>query len=238
MRKSFREIFNRDKTTLIGMIHLAGDDFVDKMSRAFKEIDIYRDAGFDGIIIENYHGDIEDMTSLTKRLLNFKEPKIVIGSNFLGRFISNFIIADEFKLPFIQIDSIHPNDIILEKYNSYRKNYSDISVFGGINFKYQTQESGEELKRELQNAMGRCEAIVTTGEGTGIETPIKNLEEIRSLIGDFPLIAGAGVNKNNAYETSRIVDGIIIGSYVKDGNTLNKVNQKRCEEIRSEVDKN
>ena len=132
----------------------------------------------------------------------------------------------------MQIDSIHPADFSFLEYNNLRARYSEVVVFGGINFKYKTQEKGEGLVRELNKARSRSEAIVTTGEGTGKETPIKNLKKIKKIIENFPLISGAGVNSENVYETSLVADGIIIGSYLKDGNTHNKIIKEKCREIR------
>lgn len=236
MKKSFWEIFGTDKKILIGMIHLAGNGSNEKISRALEEISIYKKAGFNGVIIENYIGSVDDLFE-TLRDITTRKFNLVLGVNILGNFRGSFRTANDFLLPFIQIDSIHPADTPWEEYNQIRGRYHDICVLGGINFKYQTQEREEGLVRELKRAMPRCEAIVTAGKGTGIETPLKNLEGIRKIIGDFPLISGAGVNKNNAYATSRIVDGIIIGSYLKYYNITAKIIPERCQEIRREVDK-
>ena len=62
-----------------------------------------------------------------------------------------------------------------------------------------------------------CDAIVTTGEGTGIETPIEKLNEFKFYLKDFPLIVGAGVNLSNIYSQLKVSDGAIIGSAFKPG---------------------
>lgn len=231
MRNIFGDLFPEDKA-LIGMIHLAGDGCVEKLKRVIKELKIYEDNGFNGAIIENYCGSVSHLDHVLRELDRDKF-NLIIGSNILGNTYlpENFIKAEYYKVPFIQVDSVHPKDIPFSVYDNLRNRHSNVSVLGGINFKYRTQEKGEDLKRELNRAMGRCEGIVTTGEGTGIETPLEKLLEMRDIIGDFPLISGAGVHKNNVYETSRIVDGIIIGSYVKDYDLDAEVIPKRCEDI-------
>ena len=40
------------------MIHLSG---LDPVERALKEIEIYETEGLDGIIVENYHGTIDEI---------------------------------------------------------------------------------------------------------------------------------------------------------------------------------
>ena len=63
--------------------------------------------------------------------------------------------------------------------------------------------------------MERADAIVVTGEGTGIETSIEKILQFREIIGDFPLIVGAGVTPDNAHEQLENTDGVIVGSSLK-----------------------
>jgi hypothetical protein len=65
--------------------------------------------------------------------------------------------------------------------------------------------------------MERCEAIVCTGEGTGIATPFKKIEGFKEVLNDFPVIVGAGVTLSTVEETFRKADGAIVGSWLKDG---------------------
>ena len=66
-------------------------------------------------------------------------------------------------------------------------------------------------------AKQRCDAVVTTGEGTGKDCPTEKLVEFRSVLSDFPLIVGAGVTADNVCEKLQFADGVIIGSWLKDG---------------------
>ena len=54
------------------------------------------------------------------------------------------------------------------------------------------------------------------------------------VMGDFPLIVGAGVTSENVQEQLRICDAAIIGSYFKNGNTEDKV---RGELVRNLMEK-
>jgi len=237
MRKSFYELF--DNKAIIGMIHLAGKDKQEKIGRAIEEIEIFEEENFNGAIIENYHGRNPDYVLETLRKLEKRANKLVIGINLLGYPTDSFRLADRDNLvQFIQIDSIHPSDMLGKEYNRLRNRYPNVAVFGGINFKYQTQETGEGLERELKRAMQRCEAIVTTSEGTGIETSIRKLQLFREIIGEeFPLISGAGVNKDNVYETLKFANGIINGSFLKDYDTEQKIKRERVKELMLEVKK-
>lgn len=131
----------------------------------------------------------------------------------------------------MQFDSIQTRDLNVRRYEQVKNEYSDILVLGGVGFKY-IQKTGNPLEQDLHEAMPRCDAIVTTGAGTGIETPIEKLKEYKRLLEDFPLVVGAGVNLENINEQLRIADAAIIGSYFKpDGNTYQQVDRKRVRSL-------
>jgi len=110
-----------------------------------------------------------------------------------------------------------------------------VVVLGGIGFKY-TRPTGNRLEDDLIAGVSRCEAIVTTGSGTGVETPIEKLRKFKSLLGEFPLIVGAGVNLDNIYKQLEITDGAIIGSYFKpQGNTRLPIDRIKVRDIMQAV---
>ena len=201
------------KKPIIGMIHLAGGN---RIKRALEEIAIFEEEGVNGVIIEDYYGTPNDVYETLKQSseLNFK---IIRGVNVLMHPYSSFELASEFGAKFIQFDSVQSPDLILEFYENLRNEYPNIVVLGGIGFKY-TSPTGNLLETDLEEGKSRCEAIVTTGTRTGIETPIEKLKEYKRILRDFPLIVGAGVNINNVYEQLNIADGAIIGSYFKPKN--------------------
>ena len=93
----------------------------------------------------------------------------------------------------------------------------DVVLLGGVFFKYQPVRSGRTLKEDLLLGMERCEAIVCTGEGTGVSTPFKKIKGFKGVVNDFPVIVGAGVTLDTIEETFRLADGAIVGSWFKDG---------------------
>ena len=211
------------------MIHLAGDSEQEKINRALEEISIFEEEGIVGALIEDYRGFPEDVIN-TLEEVSKRKTNLVLGINILRNPYSGFQIASEFGAKFIQFDSVQEKDLDLEKYNKLRKRYPNIVVLGGVRFKY-TSLTGNSLERDLKEGISKCEAIVTTGEGTGIETPIKKLLGFRKALGDYPLISGAGINKENIKEQLSVVDGVIVGSYFKDYNTFRKVDRMRVREL-------
>lgn len=225
----FRGIFSVIKP-IIGMIHLAGEDTREKIERAKRELRVYDEEGLDGAILENYHGNGLDLKVVLAETAGM-DLKLARGVNFLGNWDIAFEWTKRYDFKFIQIDSVQSNHLILEMYEEYRQRFPEAVVLGGVGFKY-TNPSSKPLERELRDSRRRCEAIVTTGSGTGIETPIEKLREYKRLLGDFPLIVGAGVNLENVREQLQICDGAIIGSYFKpEGDTQMPVDRRRVREL-------
>lgn len=229
--RSFNELFSVKKL-IIGMIHLAGRSSQEKLNRALEELDLYQSAGVDGAIIEDYYGRESDVYDVLK-LSSAMGFKIVRGVNLLRNPYKGFILAKKFGAKFVQFDSVQTPDLDLVLYDSMRATYPEIQVLGGVGFKY-TPKTGNRLEDDLVAGKSRCEAIVTTGPGTGIETPIEKLKQYKQLLGNFPLIDGAGVNLSNVREQMMVADGAIIGSYFKrNGNAKQNVEKHRPKNLMS-----
>jgi predicted TIM-barrel enzyme len=236
MESNFYDVFPKKKI-LIGMIHLDGRDYQERATRALYELNIYEEEGFDGAIIEDYHGSLEDVEN-TLKVLPMPYPKIKIGINTLRNPYLAFKLANKYNAKFIQFDTIqssagdenNPKRFNEKLYMSLRKKYPEISVFGGVRFKY-VPPTGNSLEDDIIDGMYKSDVIVTTGEGTGIETPTQKLKEFREMMGTFPLIVGAGVNDKNIREQMDICNGAIVGSYLKGGNTEAKAERKYVREL-------
>ena len=212
------------------MIHLAGNNSSEIIVRAQTELEIYEQEGVDGAIIENYHGTLDDVRSALN-ILKGKSPNLKLGVNILGSPYAGFTIARMFGASFVQFDTIQNQDINPMELEEFRRDYSSVALLGGIGFKY-IDPSRLPLEEELRLAKTRCEAVVTTGSGTGKETPLKKLQEYKSYLNEFPLIVGAGVNLENAGAQLRVCDGAIIGSYFKpQGDTRAPVDRHKVRDL-------
>ena len=229
MDRSFESLFNVKKP-VIGMIHLAGRDSDDRVRRALEELRIYEGEGVDGAIVEDYHGSFSDVFRALEEA-DIGGFKIVRGANVLSSPYQAFKFVKESGGKFVQFDSVQTPDLNLESYDQTRRRHPDIAVLGGVGFKY-TQPTGNSLEQDLAEAMTRCEGIVTTGDGTGIETPVEKLRDYKAIMGNFPLIVGAGVNLRNVAEQLQVGDGAIVGSYFKpDNNTHLPVDRARVKSL-------
>jgi len=213
------DVFGKEKV-IFAMLHLKGENSASIMDRTKREIDIYLSNNIDALVVENYFGSEDDVEQILKYLSD-ELPAIMYGVNMLDNDMRGFEAAAKYNAKFIQLDSVAghltPDDDIVfaEKMSNWRK-LTPAVVLGGVRFKYQPYKSGRTLEEDLKIAMNRCDAIVVTGTGTGVETEISKIKEFRSIISDFPLIVGAGVTPDNCQKCLAIANGAIIGSYFKD----------------------
>ena len=214
MGDKLQDLFQVEKP-IIGMIHLAGDSSQEKLERAIDELNFFQLEGVDGAIIEDYHGSMGDVEEVLREVY-YSRFIIKIGTNILSNPYQGFALCSDYlkKGGFIQFDSVHKKDLDLDSYIALRSTHPDVVVLGGIRFKY-TGETGNSLEADIIEGTSRCDVIVTTGEGTGIETPLEKLADFKERMNGFPLISGAGVTLDNLSEQLAIADGVIVGSYFK-----------------------
>ena len=170
--------------------------------------------------------------------LNQIRSGLIIGINVLRDPYLSFELANRYGAKFVQFDTIqasagdenNPKRFNEKLYLGLRKKYPEICVLGGVRFKY-VPKTGNSLEDDIADGMFKTDAIVTTGEGTGIETPTQKLRDFRKIMRTFPLIDGAGVNDKNIMEQIEIVDGIIMGSYLKNYNTKAQIQRERVKRI-------
>lgn len=217
MRK-MAEVFGVDKP-IIGMLHLSGYGRKAVLENAKREIDILYGSGVDAVLAENYFGDTADVRNALEMLQRDHSGK-VYGVNILGDAKLAFEYARKYGAAFVQMDSVcghlEPGyePPFLKDLNAMRGS-GDIFLLGGVRFKYQPYRSGRSLEEDLRLGMERCDAIVVTGEGTGISTDLEKIKTFKSILGGFPLIVGAGMTAETAKEQLASSDGAIVGSYFK-----------------------
>lgn len=227
----YNKIFG--KIPIFGMIHLSGDQPV---KRAMEELQVFEEEGIDGAIIENYHGTTEELI-VTLEETHKSNPNIIIGVNVLpNEFEQALSLAHQYRASFIQLDQVAGEyaggALDFESYKKAKEKYKDIIVLGGVWPKYYKPVEGSCLETDLNEGMTRAEAIVVTGEGTGKETPVDKIKRFREIIGDHPLVVGAGLTLNNAYEQLSLSNGAIIGSSLKKGGkTYNSVDRKKVKDF-------
>ena len=227
------------KIPIFGMIHLAGQNPV---KRALEELTLFEEEGVDGAIIENYHGSVEDVIA-TLQETSKRKSNIVLGVNVLpNEFHQSLALAKRYGADFVQLDQVagtyRYGQLDFKHYEKVKSQHPEIIVLGGVWPKYYHPIEGSNLEKDLRIGMQRAEAIVVTGAGTGKETPFDKIKRFREIIGEHPLVVGAGLTPENAYEQLCISNGAIVGTTLKlDDNTYNPMDRQRVRDFMSVVRK-
>jgi uncharacterized protein len=215
----FLELFDTAKP-ILGMLHLKGEESEERLQRAIVEADIYAECGVDGMIVEDYYGDENDVENALA-YLSQERPDYILGVNVLDNFAKSYDLAVAYGAKFMQVDSVcghlQPEDekAYFEMIENYRKD-KKISVIGGVRFKYQPYLSNRSLAEDLEIGIQHCNAIAVTGIGTGFDTDTEKISQFREIIGDFPLVVAAGMTVETIREKLSIGDAAIVGSTFKD----------------------
>ncbi len=218
---AFRGLFAMPKP-ILGMLHLGGETPADRLTRALEEARIMAGEGLDGLVIENYFGDSDDVERVLDRLVALA-PGPRIGINVLHDNSRAFALARSYPVDFMQIDSIcgHlPPDQDADFANTLAAERASVPavLFGGVRFKYQPVLSGRPEAEDLRLGAARCDALVVTSDATGQETDPAKIRRFRTATGgNVPIIVGAGMTEANAAAQLALADGAIVGSWLKEG---------------------
>ncbi len=241
MKVKFKNVFKTEKP-IIGMLHLMGNTEHEITNNTIKEMKMMTKHGVSAVLVENYFGSKKDVERVLA-VLHEQYPEIVYGVNVLGDIAKAYQLAECYDAKFIQVDSICGH-MIPEREESYFEQIDalrekcDALLLGGVRFKYQPVCSGRSVEDDLNIGKQHCDAIVVTGTGTGISTELDKIREFRSILGDFPLIVGAGMTADTAKEQLEYSDGGIVGSYFKiNGDAYGYMDENRVMEFMEAVKK-
>jgi len=241
----------RVEKPILAMLHLNGftRDQVHEWAR--REIEQLYTNGVDAVLVEDYFGSPDDV-EWTLQYLKQNCPDRVYGVNLLADPEKGFRLAKEYGAAFLQMDSVcghlrpgsgmkgydkpglHEKTCdgdFAERLAELRSQYS-LFLLGGVRFKYQPIRSQRSTEEDLMIGKERCDAVVVTGTGTGIDTGMEKIQQFRNVLGDFPLFVGAGMTAETCRAQLAVADGAIVGSWFKqDGTTAAPVDPVRVKQF-------
>lgn len=251
---------------IIGMIHVgalpgtpANHQTVGEIiAQAIREAAVYREAGVDGIAIENMHdvpylrGEVgpEIVAAMTLVGQTVKsESRLPVGIQILaGANIEAMAVACAANLDFIRAESFvfaHVADEGLiessaAKLLRYRKMIGAdcVQVWADVKKKHSSHAITADISlgvmAETVEFM-RGDAVIITGGVTGDPPKLADVEEAKAHC-RLPVILGSGVDDKNISEFWPLADGFIIGSHFKvEGKWQNAVDARRIERLMSAV---
>lgn len=226
-----------------------GDD-QSVIDQALADLDHYKNAGVDSIILENDHDlpyiqppldekAIALMTTISKEARKrFDGP---IGIQMLeAANITSLEIAAEAGFDYIRVEAfvfahVGGSGIIngsAGKIMRRRKelNAEHIKVFADVKKKHGSHSLTIDLdiKDEIMQAeLFLADGVIVTSQFTGIHPDKNDLIKAKSAT-KLPVLIGSGMNLNNIADYLPLADGFIVGSYFrKDGKFLEKLEPER-----------
>ena len=77
-----------------------------------------------------------------------------------------------------------------------------------------------------------ADVVIVTGDGTGHEINLDDLEKVRKIVPEGKLAIGSGVNATNISEYENLADILIVGTSFKyDNDVSKKVDTNKVEEL-------
>jgi uncharacterized protein len=247
---------------LYGMIHLAplpgspsGLLSLDAIEeRALRDAAIYSDAGFSGIMVENYgdipfHGDAvgpETVAQMSRiaRALRLSQPGLALGVNVLrndGE--AALAVAEAAGADLIRVNVLsglsHSDQGPLvgraaEILRLRRRLDSTLRIFADVDVKHAVMASHADAVHQAEDLAERAgaDALVVSGRSTGSLPDRDLLTRLRERFETFPIIIGSGLSHENAAELLALADGAIVGSSLKiGGRTENPVDPARAKAL-------
>jgi membrane complex biogenesis BtpA family protein len=244
---------------LFGMVHVKAlpgtpfncDDIEQICDQAVKEADLYRMAGFDGIIIENMHDRpylkgkvgpeiVAGMTRVASEIRRKVGPKFPVGIQILaGANIEALAVAHIAKLDFIRAEGCvfaHVADegwieacageLLRER---SRLNAERIRIWTDIQKKHSAHTVTSDLALEdwVHGAdFFGIDGVIISGSATGKAADAKEIDRAKKA-SRLPVIIGSGITPENAAEYVE-ANAWVIGSSMKyDGYWENPLDPER-----------
>jgi hypothetical protein len=185
-----------------------------------KNIDTCLSLGVNQVFIINHLSNFNDLLFYAN-LARTSYPELWIGVNVLD--LKPRTVLD-LKLPYkgywfdktLTLEDIEGKTITGE-------------IFSGLNFKYQKQFQGEDLVEVINLIKKTSTVACTSGVGTGHEAPIKKIENLRNLLGDFPLALASGVSADNIESYLPYVNHFLVASSITDKDEI--INKDKLKEL-------
>lgn len=238
------EIFKCDKP-LIGVIHLPPLPGSPRYELSIKEIyesalrdaEVYSIGGMDGIILENY-GDapfypsnvgpetVASMVYIASRLTEKIDLPLginVLRNDALAALSIAYVVGGKFVRVNVLSGVVITDQGVIEseayKVLRFRKalGAKDVKIFADVHVKHAIRLKERPIELEAYELLNRslADALIVTGEGTGMEADINNIRKIKEKIPKSKILAGSGVNRDNLSKYLSICDGVIVGTHLK-----------------------
>uniref|UniRef100_A0A8B9ZUG8 Uncharacterized protein n=1 Tax=Anas zonorhyncha TaxID=75864 RepID=A0A8B9ZUG8_9AVES len=260
-------LFGRLRAAVLGVVHVAALPGTPRSSlpltqiidQACQEAEIYKDAGVDGLIVENMHDrpytvcpgpEVTAVMTAISAAVRRSCPHLALGVQVLSSANQQAIaVALAAGLDFIRAEGFVFSHVADEGIINacagnllrYRKQVGaeNIQIFADIKKKHSAHALTADVGVAETAAAAElflADGLVLTGKATGLPTDPGELKEVQHAV-KIPVLIGSGVTMENV---KNYVDAnaLIIGSYFKKGGYwANSVDPERVKKFMDHISK-
>jgi membrane complex biogenesis BtpA family protein len=239
---SFEDLFGRGKP-LIGVLHLLPlpgaplyDGAMQKVyDQALAELEVFKRHRLDSVIVENFRDmpyfparvpveTVAAMAAVSREIV--RAAGMPVGINVLRSDGEAAIaIATASGAHYVRVN-VHMGAVVADQ--GVVQGSSQLSVrlrtslkaraliFADVGVKHAAPLAGRSLDIETRDLAerGLADAIIVTGDRTGVETNVADIEIVRRAT-TLPILVGSGATPENIDRVLPKVNGLIVGSYFK-----------------------
>jgi len=258
--RNFKAIFG-DTKPVIGMVHLGalpGSPLHDVdagieglLDAARKDLEALQRAGFDAVMFGNendrpYEFAVDTASTATMAfLIGHMRPEITVpfGVNVLWDPMSSIAVAAATGAAFVReiftgtyASDMGPWTPDAGKAMRYRDRLGrrDLALLFNVSAEFAYSIDQRSLPDRARSAVFSSipDAILVSGAITGEAARMSDLEAVKAVLPDTPVLANTGVKHATVKDVLSVADGCIVGSSLKiDGNTWNPVDPVRAAEF-------
>jgi membrane complex biogenesis BtpA family protein len=260
MTEKFRRVFG-SKKPVIGMVHLGalpGSPLYDAsggqqalVEAAARDLDALQTAGFDAIMFGNendrpYEFAVDTASTATMAYVIGRlrdKIRIPFGVNVLWDPMSSVALAAATGAAFVReiftgtyASDMGPWTPDAGKAMRYRDRLarSDLAMLFNVSAEFAHSLDQRSLPDRARSAVFSSipDAVLVSGQITGEAAALSDLEAVKKVLPDTPVMANTGVKHATVADILKIADGCIVGSALKvDGNTWKPVDPNRAAEF-------
>ncbi|WP_300037647.1 BtpA/SgcQ family protein [uncultured Roseobacter sp.] len=255
MTIKFNKVFG-DTKPVIGMIHIGAlpgtplfDPGVDLLGAARADLTALQDAGFDAVMFGNendrpYEFDVDTASTATMAaIIGALKPEITVpfGVNVLWDPMSTVALGAATGAAFVReiftgtyASDMGPWTPDAGRAMRYRDRLGrpDMAMLYNVSAEFAHSLDARPLPDRARSAVFSSvpDAVLVSGQITGEAASMSDLEAVKAVLPDTPVMANTGVKHETVADVLRVADGCIVGSSLKvDGDTWNAIDPDRAQ---------
>ncbi len=257
MTKRFKQVF-ADTKPVIGMVHLGAmpgsplfDPEMDLVAAARADLIALQEAGFDAVMFGNendrpYEFDVDTATTaMMACVIGQLKPDITVpfGVNVLWDPMSSIALGAATGAAFVReiftgsyASDMGPWTPDAGKAMRYRDRLGrqDMAMLYNVSAEFAHSLDARPLADRARSAVFSSipDAVLVSGQITGEAAALSDLEAVKAVLPQTPVLANTGVKHETVADVLTIADGCIVGSSLKvDGDTWNAVDPERARDF-------